>query len=320
MSSDNSDKTVFRKTPGGQGGESAGGSAGAGGGDRTVIRPTPGRRTAQTPQPRAPEPAPQPGAARPVPQPAYPAHPAPGSTQFSTQYGLNPVVNAGSLLIALFSRTRQTLSHPNVGGLYQQVVAGMRKFEETAQGRGVTPESVLAARYVLCAALDEAVLNTPWGADSGWAQRTLLSTFHSETHGGEKFFLLLDKMKERPAQNLDVLELMYILLSLGFEGKFHLAARGREALEQIRDDLFQIIRTYRGEYERTLSPRWQGLGRTRNNLAQYVPMWVVASVLAGFLVLTYSGFRYWLYHSTDHVAQQLDSIAVSGAAKTSPNK
>jgi len=311
MSSDNSDKTVFRKTPAGQGG---------GGGDRTVIKPTPGRRSGQTQMPRSPEPGQYSGGAQSAPQAAYPAYPSPGSTQFSTQYGLNPVVNAASLLIAVFSKTRQTVSHPNVGGLYQQVVAGIRKFEEVAKEKNVSPESILAARYILCAALDEVVLNTPWGAESGWAQRTLLSTFHSETHGGEKFFLLLDKMKERPTHNLDLLELMYILLSLGFEGKYHLTARGRDALDKIRDDLFNVIRTYRGEYERALSPRWQGLGRTKNSLAQYIPMWVVASVLAGVLVLTYSGFRYWLYHSTDHVVQQLDDIAVNGVARKSPNK
>ena len=136
-----------------------------------------------------------------------------------------------------------------------------------AKEKNISSEIILAARYVICAALDEAVLKTPWGAESAWTQRTLLSTFHSETHGGEKFFLLLDKMKERPAQNLDMLELMYVFLSLGFEGKYHLNPRGREILEKIRDELFQIIRTFRGEYERALSPRWQGLGRTKNTLA-----------------------------------------------------
>lgn len=315
MSSDNSDRTVFRK-PGAPG---AGAEGAGGGGDRTIIKPTPGRRSGQTQMPRPPDSTRIPGGT-PAAPPAYSAYAGPGSAQFSTQYGLNPVVNAAALLIAVFSKTRHTVSHPNVGGLYQQVVAGIRKFEETAKEKNVSPESILAARYILCAALDEAVLHTPWGAESGWAQRTLLSTFHNETHGGEKFFLLLDKMKERPTQNLDLLELMYILLSLGFEGKYHLTARGRDALDKIRDDLFQIIRTCRGEYERALSPRWQGLGRTRNTLAQYVPMWVVASVLAGILVLTYSGFRYWLYRSTDHVAQQLEEIAATGMTKQSPKR
>ena len=305
MSSDDSDKTLFRKGSDNQGG---------GKGDRTVIKPTPGRRTGQTQMPRSPDATRQPNA-RPSAPPSYDSYANPGSAQFKTQYGLNPIVNAASMLIAVFYKTRQTVTHPNVGGLHQQLVAAIRTFEDKAKEKNISPEMVLAARYIICAALDEVVLNTPWGAESAWMQRTLLSTFHNETHGGEKFFLLLDKMKERPAQNLDMLELMYIFLSLGFEGKYHLTARGRDMVEKIRDDLFQTIRTYRGEYERALSPSWQGLGKAKNTLANYVPMWVVASVLAGILVLSYSGFRYWLYHSTDTVAQQLDDISANGVAK-----
>ena len=305
MATDNSDKTVFRKTPDGQTPRA----------DSTVIRPTPGRRSGQAQAPRSPDATQTSGGAPPPPRATQAGHVHPDSAQFKTLYGLNPVVNAASMLIAVFYKTRQTLSHPNVGGLHQQLVAAIRQFEALTKEKNVSPEIVLAARYILCAALDEVVLNTPWGAESAWTQRTLLSTFHNETHGGEKFFLLLDKMKERPAQNLDILELMYIFLSLGFEGKYRLNTRGREMVEKIRDDLFQIIRTFRGEYERALSPSWRGLGGTKNTLAQYVPMWVVASVLAGVLVLSYSGFRFWLYHSTDSVVQQFDDIAVNGVVK-----
>ena len=309
MAADDSDKTLFRKTQDGQGGK----------GDRTVIKPTPGRRSGQTQMPRSPDATQHPPGRQPAPQATYAAYSNPGSAQFKTQYGLNPVVNAASMLVAVFYKTRQTVSHQNVGGLHQQLVAAIRNFEDAAKEKNISPEITLAARYIICATLDEAVLHTPWGAESAWMQRTLLSTFHNETHGGEKFFLLLDKMKERPAQNLDMLELMYIFLSLGFEGKYHLNPRGHDMVEKIRDDLFQTIRSHRGEYERALSPTWQGLGKAKNTLANYVPLWVVASVLAGILVLSYSGFRYWLYHSTDTVAQQLDDIAVNGISRKSPS-
>lgn len=312
MSSDKSDKTVFRNTPGGQPGDK---------GDRTLIRPTPGGRS-QTQVPR-PGDATQQRYPRADQAPRQPQH-APrvdvGSVQFRTQYGLNPIVNAASMLIAVYAKTRQTVSHPNIGGLYQQLVGAIRAFELALKEKNIGPEAVLAARYVVCTALDEVVLSTPWGAESPWGQRTLLSTFHQETHGGEKFFLLLDKMKERPAEHLDVLELMYVFLSLGYEGRYHLSPRGRDAVEKIRDELFHIIRTYRGDYERALSSQWQGLGRMRNTLAQYVPMWVVASVLAGVLVLTYSGFRFWMYQSSDHVVQQLDEIAANAPAEQKANR
>lgn len=314
MASDK-DKTVFRNTTGGT-------SQANKAGDRTVLKPTPGGRGGfnQTVPPRSGDATQQRGAREPAPaRPAAPAYSHPESLEFRTQYGLNPIVNAASMLIGVFYKTRQTVSHPNVGGLYQQLIGAIRNFETALKAKGVSAENVLAARYIVCTALDEAVLSMPWGAESGWAQRTLLSTFHSETHGGEKFFLLLDKMKDRPRDHLDVLELMYVFLSLGFEGRYRLSTRGRETVEKIRDELFQIIRSVRGDYERALSSHWQGLGRMKNSLAHYVPMWVVASVLAGVMALSYSGFRFFMYRSSDPIVQQLDEIATAETGDKKPS-
>lgn len=308
MASDK-DKTVFRNTTGGT-------SQANKAGDRTVLKPMPGGRGGfnQTVPPRSGDATQQRGAREPAP-----AYSHPESLEFRTQYGLNPIVNAASMLIGVFYKTRQTVSHPNVGGLYQQLIGAIRNFETALKAKGVSAENVLAARYIVCTALDEAVLSMPWGAESGWAQRTLLSTFHSETHGGEKFFLLLDKMKDRPRDHLDVLELMYVFLSLGFEGRYRLSTRGRETVEKIRDELFQIIRSVRGDYERALSSHWQGLGRMKNSLAHYVPMWVVASVLAGVMALSYSGFRFFMYRSSDPIVQQLDEIATAETGDKKPS-
>ena len=304
MSSDDSDKTVFRQP--------------SVDGDRTVIRPMPGGRgAAQQPPVQPQQPVQQPpayqSAAQQTAAPTYQAQQPPlvqGSTNayFNTTTGLNPLVNAASTLIAVFEKTRVSVSHPDVGGLHQRLVNEIKSFESSAKATGIKPEIVLSARYAVCAALDEAVLNTPWGSESAWPQRTLLSVVHNETSGGEKFFLILERMKEQPAENLYILELMYIFLSLGFEGKYRVIHRGRDMIEQMRDDLFTLIRRQRGEYERSLSPSWQGLGQTRNSLANYIPMWVVASIVGAILFLSYSGFRVWLYDSSSPVVEQLDEI------------
>lgn len=303
MSTDNQDKTVFRQP--------------AGTGDRTVIRPRPGGRGVASQQADL-----MPGnqtlqkqASPPVQQPNQ--HAGIQAAYFRCGKGLNPLVNAASTLIAVFSKTHKSMSHPNVGGLHQRLVNEIKAFETKTKEIGIKPEVVLSARYILCTVLDEAVLNTPWGAESAWTQRTLLSMFHNETAGGEKFFLILDRMRDMPAENLDILEMIYIFLSLGYEGKYRVVHRGKETLEQIRDELFRTIRNHRGEYERSLSPSWHGLGRVKNMLTEYIPMWVVASIVGGFLLLSYSGFRYWLYQSSAPVAQQLIDIANNKEVKTS---
>ncbi|MCW8876468.1 MAG: type IVB secretion system protein IcmH/DotU [Kangiellaceae bacterium] len=270
--------------------------------NNTIIRPTPGRRREQ----RAPSPAaPQ--------QPNYRAAPRAQTedSHFRTSKGLNPLVNAASTLIAVIEKTRNTASHPDVAGLHQRLGSEIKAFQTRVQEIGIKSEICLASRYLLCSAVDEMVLNTPWGAESQWPQKTLLSAFHNETSGGEKFFQILDRMRQTPAENLDMLELIYILLSLGFEGRYRFASRGRDSLEELRDELFAIIRNHRGEYDRTLALKWQGLGKSRSSLTQYLPMWVVASVVGAILVLSYSGFRYWLYDASSPVVGQLNEIVES---------
>ena len=292
-----SDHTVFRSDAG----------------DRTVLRPTPGRRSSAAPRP-APAPAavadPPPAA----PRPAARTRPA----DFQGIRGLNPLVGAASALLAILGNVRATAAHPNPAGLYQRLAQELKTFELRAREQDVRAEIVLAARYVLCSALDEAVLNTPWGSESPWMQRTLLSAFHNENTGGEKFFVILDRMRQSPAENRDMLELQYLILSLGFEGRYRLMANGRDQLEALREELFRTLRTYRGEYERELSARWQGVGRTRSTLSDYVPMWVVASVVAAFLLVSYLGFRVWLYQSSEPVHARLLEVERPAAVAERP--
>ncbi len=57
-----------------------------------------------------------------------------------------------------------------------------------------------------------------------------------------------------------------------------------------------------------MADSWQGLGRTRNTLAQYIPMWVVIVAVAALLFFSFSGFRWWLYKTSTPVANELKSI------------
>ena len=292
---DDNDKTVFKQP--------------MPGGDRTSLRPTPGRRTGQTELGRRPQ---QPLAGAGQIQTPSRAEGGRGSydvAKFAATFGLNPLVNCASTLLAVFERTRGAVRHPDVGGLHKRLINEIRSFEQNAKDDGIKPEIILAARYLLCSVVDEAVLHTPWGGESAWAQNTLLTLFHNETSGGEKCFAILDRMLHAPAENRDMLELLYLCISLGFEGKYRLINRGRDQLETLRDELFRTIRTYRGDYERTLSPSWQGLGHTRKTLTQMMPLWVAASIFGLIVFAGYGGFSYWMRSASDPVVEDLAVIA-----------
>lgn len=276
--------------------------------DRTVIKPTPGGR-AHNPNTgySAPPPTSQ----------SIPSHRVNiEAAYFRTTHGLNPLVNAASILLAVFEKTKQAVSHPDIGGLHHRLVSEIKSFEMRAKEQGIQSEIILSARYILCTILDEVVLNTPWGCESAWHQRSLLSIFHNETSGGEKFYVILERLRESPSENLDILELYYICLSIGYEGKYRLNHRGKENIDRIRGELFSVIRNHRGEYERELSSTWRGLGKIRNTMTQYIPLWVVASIVSVILFSSYSGFRYWLYNSSLPVVSNLDTIAKIEPAST----
>lgn len=268
----------------------------------------------------------QPGA-RPTPSPSSAAggaapgfaQPPPPIADMIATNGLNPLVSSASVILTVGHRLRALLEHDNVQGLQRQLIDEIKTFENQAKNRQAPAEQIVSARYLLCTMLDEIVLNTPWGASSPWSAHSLLSQFHNETSGGEKCFVILQRMLEAPAQHLDVLELFYVVISLGFEGKYKLDPRGRENLEHIRTTLYQSISNYRGEFEPDLSAHWASQSVQKRSLLQYIPLWVIISCVLLLLTLTFSGFRLWLYQATEPTAQHLQGLMTDAPITTDRN-
>lgn len=265
--------------------------------DRTVLRPTPGGRARGTPPPRPGQPA-APAAAA--------AHHAPLPSADAAD--INRLAGAAAPLLSLAARLGTTASHPDPAGLFAQVAQEIKAFEGAANAAGARPEVVLTARYALCTLLDEVVLNTPWGSQSVWASRTLLNLFHNEGWGGEKFFQILDRLLEQPAANIDLLELMYLCMAMGLQGKYRVQAAGKTHLDSVQSNVLTVLKRLRGEIPRELSPHWQGVVDARPKLARYVPFWVVGAVTAGVLAAVYLGFVLALNRASDPVATQVASL------------
>ncbi|HTK29264.1 MAG TPA: type IVB secretion system protein IcmH/DotU [Vicinamibacterales bacterium] len=246
--------------------------------DATRVRPRPGagRRTyAESRQPAAP--ASRSGEALPLSLP----------DRGLLGIGLNPLVQAATPILLLTAQMRETMSM-DVAGLRRLALDEIRRFEEQARGAGVPAEVVLSARYTLCAGLDEAVLSTPWGHQSEWAQHPLLVALHREAWGGEKFFDMLDRISQDPSRYIDLMELQYLCLAFGFAGKYQIQARGQEHLQEIQHDLYRKIHGYRGQSPQALSVRWRGLEERSNPLVRYLPWWVVGAAALPILAITFT--------------------------------
>ncbi len=281
---------------------------------RTVVRPRPGGSRRQAASPRQPSPSTS----------SAPEYSQAVSNAVSA-YGLNPLVAAANVLLLTAGQLRNTTSHPDPDMLHNLVAREMTNFENSARNKGETPEVIFTARYLLCTFVDEIVLSTPWGSQSAWSQQTLLSKFHNEVGGGEKFFKILDKLLQEPTRNLALLELIYVCLALGFKGKYRVQAGGVGHVEDIQHQLMNTLRQQRGDTERELSPHWRGVEDKRNPLARYVPLWVVSAVAATVLLLLWFVFSMRLSAYSDPVMEELQLLgrsvpAIVERAETVPKR
>ena len=225
--------------------------------------------------------------------------------------GLNPLVQAAIPLLLLAGQLRGASSSPmDVGGLRRHVLEEIRRFEDQARAAGVRNEIVLAARYALCAALDEAVLSTPWGAQSEWAQHPVLVALHREAWGGEKFFEMLNRISADPARHLDLLELQHLILSLGFTGKYQMLERGHEQLADLQREISRTIHKFRGAAPAELSLKWRGLEDQRSRLIRYVPWWVVVAAAVAVLAVTFVVYQSRLATQADPLQAKLAQVGL----------
>lgn len=312
--------------------------------DATVIKPTGGRAAPQRPGgPAAPgpeaaaaPPAQAWGAPPPVAQPwgapagasaaaAPPAAAAPGGWGAAAEpaaglpelppfASLNPLVQAAAPLLSAAPRLRAMPRHPNPTALRQSLVAAVQQFEATTRRQGLPNEQILAARYVLCTLIDEAASSTPWGGSGAWSAQSLLVQFHNESWGGEKVFQLLQRLVQTPQQQRPLLELIYVVLALGFEGRYRVLDNGRAQLEQIRAALAGKLAEGQPVPDRSLSPQWQGVAADAPRLRDGIPIWVVAA-FAGFVLLAlFVVLRLTLNAQTDSSFQALLRLDLKPAA------
>jgi type VI secretion system protein ImpK len=195
---------------------------------------------------------------------------------------------------------------------------GVRKFESDARARGLPNEQVVAGRYLLCTFLDECASSTPWGGSGAWSAQSLLVLFHNETWGGEKLFQLLGKLAENISGNRGLLELIYAMLALGFEGRYRVLQDGRSQLATVREKLALMLREQSGTAPPELSPRWAGVPASGNRLRDGIPVWVVATGAALFLAIVFLALRLAASSASNEAFSALQGLDVKAAALPPP--
>lgn len=218
----------------------------------------------------------------------------------------NPLVTAAESLLLLIPQIRRTREHPDPGRLRGQVIQEMRQFQERLQQIRYDRRLTTAAHYCLCVTLDEAVFKTSWGNHSVWAQQGLLSTLHRETWGGERFYIITRHAMENVSTHIQLLDLLYLCLCLGYEGKYY--GKDKIIREEIRNKVFYYLHRFYGKQNRRLSPDWADqqshVERANQRQALKKRLGFSSALLLGSLLM----FNLLLYSQSRSVVQSLDQL------------
>jgi type VI secretion system protein ImpK len=229
------------------------------------------------------------------------------------QIGTNPLAAAAAPVLAAAVRIAAERGQgPNPDRLRRAMVDAVRTFETRALATGLDTRSLRAARYALCATIDDLVLSTPWGSASSWVQQSMTSIFHNEVIGGERFFEILTQMQQDPGHHGEVVELMYLCTSLGFEGRYRVMPRGIAALAELRDGVYRSIRQRRGDFERELSPHWRGSPAGARPLSQLVPLWALGLGTVAIAAVMFVVFTFLLAGESDAAFGELHALPPHG--------
>jgi type VI secretion system protein ImpK len=102
-----------------------------------------------------------------------------------------------------------------------RMLQALKEISSTAARKGYSAEDIQEANFAVVAFLDETILtHDPCSAE--WARKSLGEELFGQRSAGEVFFKRLETLRaNRDSQSLaEVLEVYYLCLLLGYEGKF----------------------------------------------------------------------------------------------------
>lgn len=176
----------------------------------------------------------------PVPQGYY------RSKLFINSSTTNPLVAAAGPLLSLLERLCVSPTLPPITSIRDNIEHELYAFHSRLAGQDYADEFVVIACYLLSATIDELLGKNYirlYGQPAEFKAFTPSS--HNDVGPQRRFFDIINHIKERTNQYLDLLELAYYCLIAGFEGEQHLRPDGRQTLDNLIEELYQLIQQNR---------------------------------------------------------------------------
>lgn len=220
----------------------------------------------------------------------------------------NPLIEAAKPVLILANSMQQTTSQLSTDSLINKFSLLINNFEENAEKNGAKYDAIQAAKYCLCTFVDELAVRAGW-ADETWSKNSLLVSFYDETWGGERFFEIIQNLKQDSDKNIDLLEFMYLCLQFGYKGKYQVLNNGELEIDKIKRDLLALIHSKRPDQTVNLfkhNPIITNNIQRKRRLA--IPLWVVGVLGAVALGVGYFTMQWSLGDKFNTASTKVNSL------------
>jgi type IV/VI secretion system ImpK/VasF family protein len=167
------------------------------------------------------------------------------SRLYTGHYGHNPLLIAAQPLFSLCTRVQSAsdTSHDPQKIAYL-VQHELNAFYTHVLNLNYATDVMDLTRYLLASFIDDVLLHLPQTCAYDWQSHRLLEAAQTQE---DTFFTILERLLAAPTQHLDLLELMYVCLKSGFQGKFRQTDGRSPTLNTLTDRLYITLTQHRNQ-------------------------------------------------------------------------
>lgn len=140
----------------------------------------------------------------------------------------------------------------NADDIHKQITEILHKIDIAANKAHFLSDDLYSTKYAFCATADEIIFNHAPNIRDHWQRQPLQVSLFGDHLAGENFYKYLEDSRRLGAAKVHNLEVFYVCLLLGFQGKYLL--EGRENLNYLVARIGEEIKYHRGKKNTSFSP------------------------------------------------------------------
>lgn len=222
-------------------------------------------------------------------------------------FGPNDLMKYASEIFAVHYQVVNNSLDFSIDKLKMTLSDGLTKFTIRCQQNNIGGDLLIKAKYVLCAFIDESILSTKYGQNIHWSQQSMLSTNFNESWGGENFFKIRLSCQDNISECLELYELIYICICLGFKGQFSNKPNGKLMLDRLKRESYDAICQYRDLHEDAdVAKHWQTDYEPKAPIKYKHTFSIFFGVIVAILIVIYVGLSFFINQAESPVLTDIN--------------